>query len=101
MNMLDGNTAALNAHLREMDEADERLERITKQVWEDLANGELDVLDIIIGCKVDTFMIALYEACKDNRPAYATWHEPKHAYRDFYANIEALVENEIELRMSR
>ena len=97
----DDNTAALNRHMDEMDESDQKRERITEQVWEDLANGELDVLDIIIGCKVDTFMIALYESCKDNRPAYATWHEPKHAYRDFCANIEALVEDEIKLRMSR
>ena len=97
----DYNTAALNRHMDEMDESDQKRERITEQVWQDLASGDLDTSSVVFDLCHDTFAIALYEACKDNRPAYATWHEPKHAYRDFYANIEALVENEIELRMSR
>ena len=96
----DANTAALNRHMDEMDESDQKRERITQEVWQDLASGYLHG-DGLFDCAEDAVEIAIYECCKDNRPAYATWYEPRHAYRDFYADIEALVENEIELRMSR
>ena len=90
----------LDYHMRENAD-DVRRDIITAEVWQALANGDLDIGLLDMDCCADTFQIALYECFKDNRPALATFFEPRCSYRDFAASVEALVEDEIERRMNR